>query len=208
MNTNEQTLLGQIRPAIVAVVIFSVLTGLLYPLGMTAVCQVLFSKQANGSIIEREGKAVGSELIGQAFSNPKYFWSRPSATGPVAYNAGASTGSNFGPLNPALIDRVKASVDALRKADPQNTAVIPVDLITSSASGLDPHISPAAAEYQAARVARVRGLPLEKVHELVSQNTKPRQLGFLGERVVNVLELNLALDGWRPPIPHSWKDPI
>jgi K+-transporting ATPase ATPase C chain len=157
----------------------------------------MFPAQANGSLVERDGKAVGSALIGQPFSDPKYFWSRPSATAPMPYNAGASSGSNQGPLNPALADAVKGRVEALQKADPDNKAPVPVDLVTASSSGLDPHISPAAAEYQAGRVAKVRGLAPEKVRALVAEHTEGRQLGFLGEPRVNVLRLNLTLDALR-----------
>jgi K+-transporting ATPase ATPase C chain len=151
--------------------------------------------KANGSLIVKDGKPVGSSLIGQSFSDPKYFWSRPSATGPTPYNASASSGSNLGPTNPALIDAVKARVQALRDADPGNRQPVPVDLVTASASGLDPHISPAAAEYQLARVARVRNLNPVAVRKLVAEHTEGRQFGILGEPRVNVLELNLALDG-------------
>ncbi len=180
-----------------AISICSALTGLLYPFAITGLAQFLFPKQANGSLIYKDGKAVGSSLIGQPFDDPKYFWSRPSATGPVPYNGAASSGSNLGPTNPALFKAVQDRVDALRKADPDNTQPIPVDLVTASASGLDPHISPAAAAYQAGRVAKVRGISLATVQELIQKHTQGRFLGLLGEPGVNVLELNLDLDGAR-----------
>jgi K+-transporting ATPase ATPase C chain len=161
---------------------------------VTGISQLTMSGKANGSLIVKEGKSIGSSLIGQSFSDPKYFWGRPSATGPVPNNAAASSGSNLGPTNPALIDAVKARVQALRDADPGNQQTVPVDLVTASASGLDPHISPAAAEYQLARVARVRNLNADVVHKLVAEYTEGRQFGILGEPRVNVLELNLALD--------------
>jgi K+-transporting ATPase ATPase C chain len=185
---------AQLKNAALMLIALSVLTGIVYPLVVTGIAQAAFSNQANGSLIERDGKAVGSALIGQPFSDPKYFWSRRSATGPVPYNAGASSGSNQGPLNSALADAVKARIEALQQADPDNKAPVPVDLVTASSSGLDPHISPAAAEYQVARVARIRGLSADQVRALVAEHTEGRQLGFLGEPRVNVLKLNLALD--------------
>ncbi|HVO70764.1 MAG TPA: potassium-transporting ATPase subunit KdpC [Aggregatilineaceae bacterium] len=188
------TLLEQLRPALVILALLSVLTGLLYPLAMTGLAQLIFPHKADGGIITRDDQAVGSELIGQSFDDPKYFWGRLSTTGPVPYNAAASTGSNYGPLNPALTDMIQARIDALHAADPQNTAPVPVDLVTSSGSGLDPDISPAAAYYQVPRVARERGLDEATVRQLVDQYTEKRQLGVLGEERVNVLELNLALD--------------
>ena len=184
----------QIRPTFVVLILFTLLTGVIYPLVVTGIAQVVFPDKANGSFIKRNGNIVGSELIGQPFSDPKYFWSRLSATSPFAYNAGSSSGSNYGPLNPALIDGVKKRVQDLKAADSLNSLAIPVDLVTSSASGLDPHISVAAALYQLPRVARVRGMSVPQVRSLVDQFTEGRQLGFLGESRVNVLELNLALD--------------
>jgi potassium-transporting ATPase KdpC subunit len=190
---------GLLRPALTLFVALSLITGLAYPLLVTAVAQIVFPHQANGSLIVRDGKTVGSQLIGQSFGDPKYFWSRPSATGPMAYNAGASGGSNLGPTNPALADAVKGRIEALRAADPGNTAPVPVDLVTASASGLDPHISRAAADYQLARVARVRGLAPDAVRALVDRHTEGAWLGFLGEPRVNVLMLNLALEGGAKP---------
>jgi potassium-transporting ATPase KdpC subunit len=184
---------AQLRAAVLIFLVLTVLTGVAYPLLVMAIAQVAFNHQANGSLIVRDGKVVGSELIGQAFDNPEYFWSRPSATAP-AYNGAASTGSNYGPTNQAQIDAVKGRVAAAREANPDQIAPVPIDLVTVSASGLDPHISPAAADFQIARVAKARGLPEAKVRELVSANTESRTFGVLGEPRVNVLKLNLALD--------------
>ena len=193
-------MLKQLRPAIVSLVLLTLITGVIYPLAVTGIAQVMFPSQANGSLIVRDGKAIGSELIGQSFDDPKYFWGRLSATGTFPYNAfnagnlTASSGSNYGPLNPALIEAVKARIAALKAADPGNTAPIPVDLVTASGSGLDPNISVAAALYQVPRVARARGLSEEAVRALVNQYTSGRQFGILGEPSVKVLELNLALN--------------
>lgn len=187
-------MLKELKPALLMLAVFTVITGGIYPLVVTGIAQGGFPHQANGSLIEHDGKAAGSELIGQPFTDPKYFWGRPSATGPVPYNASASSGSNLGPLNPALEEAVKARIDALKAADPGNAAPIPVDLVTASGSGLDPHISPAAAEYQLGRVARARSLSPDAVRILVTQHSEDRQLGLLGEARVNVLALNLALD--------------
>ena len=186
-----------LRPALVLFVLLSALTGLVYPLAVTGAAQALFPAQAEGSLLLRGGKPVGSALIGQNFSDPGHFWGRPSATAPMPYNASASGGSNQGPLNPALTDAVKSRIEALRAADPGNGQPVPVDLVTASASGLDPHISPAAAHYQAARVARVRKLAPERVEQLIEAHTEGRWLGLLGEPRVNVLALNLALDAMR-----------
>lgn len=182
-----------LRPAVSLFVLLSAITGIAYPLVVTGIARVAFPDAAGGSLVVKDGKAIGSTLIGQNFTDPKHFWGRPSATGPYPYNAAASGGSNQGPLNPALVDAVKGRIDALKAADPGNVKPVPVDLVTASASGLDPHISPAAARYQAARVARVRGLPEEKVQSLVEQHTQAPLLGLLGEPRVNVLQLNLAL---------------
>jgi len=187
-------MLAHCRAAIVSLALFTVVTGLLYPVLVTAIAQVAFPHRANGSLILTDGKPVGSELIGQPFDDPKYFWGRPSATSLFPYNAGASSGSNLGPTNPALTEAVKGRVEALRAADPGNTAPVPVDLVTASGSGLDPHLSPAAALYQVSRVARMRKMEPEAVQRLVEQHTEDRQLGLLGERRVNVLKVNLALD--------------
>ncbi len=187
-----------IRPALVLLLVFTVLTGLVYPLVVTGIAQLVFPAQANGSLIVRNGQTVGSSLIGQQFDDPKYFWGRLSATGPYPYNAAASSGSNLGPTNLALLDEVKARIAALKAADPTNTLPIPVDLVTSSGSGLDPDISVAAALYQVPRVARLRGLTEPAVIALVNRYTQGRALGFLGEPRVNVLELNMALDGVKP----------
>jgi potassium-transporting ATPase KdpC subunit len=195
-----------VRPAVVAILVFTVITGVLYPLAMTALAQIVFPHQANGSLIrDTHGDAIGSELIGQPFSSPAYFWGRLSATAPVPYNAAASSGSNLGPLNPALIGpegtvqgRITALHDADAKAGVANDLPIPVDLVTASASGLDPHISPAAAQYQVARVAALRGIDPATVQALVDQFTEPRLFYLLGEPRVNVLKLNLALDEQYP----------
>jgi len=184
-------MISQLRPAFFMLFIFTVITGVIYPLAVTGIAQVVFPNQSNGSLIVVDGKAVGSELIGQQFDDPKYFWGRPSAAG---YNAAASSGSNYGPMNPALTDMVQARMDALKAADPDNTLPIPVDLVTASGSGLDPQISVAAALYQAHRVASARGLSEADVQSLVEKYTEGRQFGILGEPRVNILKLNLALD--------------
>jgi K+-transporting ATPase ATPase C chain len=193
-------MLTQLRPAITMLVLLTLLTGLLYPLAVTALAQVIFPSQANGSLILRDGQPVGSALIGQPFDDPQYFWGRLSATGTFPYNAfnaenlTGSSGSNLGPTSQTMLDAAQARVDALNAADPGNTAPIPVDLVTASGSGLDPHLSPAAALYQVPRVARARGLSEEAVRQLVAEHTEGRTFGILGEPRVNVLELNLALD--------------
>ncbi|WP_371366798.1 potassium-transporting ATPase subunit KdpC [Pseudomonas sp. QL9] len=187
-------MLALLRPALVLFFVLSLVTGLAYPLLTTGVAKALFPYQATGSLVFKDGKAVGSELIGQSFSDPRYFWSRPSATALTPYNASASGGANLGPLNPALLDAIKTRIAALRAADPGNTAPVPADLVTHSASGLDPHISVAAAQYQAPRVARLRNLPLERVHALIAEHTEGSPHGILGDQRVNVLLLNLALD--------------
>jgi K+-transporting ATPase ATPase C chain len=187
-------MITHLRPALVLLALLSVLTGVIYPLAVTVLAQTLFPREASGGLIVRDGKAVGSELIGQSFTDPRYFWGRLSATSVAPYNAAASSGSNLGPLNPALRDNVVARIEALRSADPGNQALVPVDLVTSSGSGLDPHISLAAALYQAPRVARVRMIDVTVVEAAISRATTGRALGVFGEPVVNVLELNLALD--------------
>ena len=184
----------ELRTAFLVLIALTGVTGVAYPLAVTGLAQLLFPSQANGSLIVEDGRVRGSALIGQNFDDPRYFWSRPSATAPFPDNAAVSSGSNLGPLNDALLDAVKGRVEALRAADPGNTAPVPVDLVTASASGLDPHISPAAAAYQAGRVARVRGLERARVDALVAEHTEGRWLGLLGEPRVNVLELNLGLD--------------
>jgi potassium-transporting ATPase KdpC subunit len=187
-------MLNLLNSAIGLFTLLTVLTGLIYPFAVTGIAQRVFPQQANGSLILEDGQASGSALIGQPFTDPKYFWGRPSATAPFPYNAAASSGSNLGPTNPALLDSVKARIKALREADLGNPASIPVDLVTASGSGLDPHISPAAAEYQINRVAKARKLNLQQVRELVFKYTEGRQFGILGEPRVNVLKLNLTLD--------------
>ncbi len=183
------------RQATLLLLVMTVITGVIYPLVVTGLAQLLFAHSANGSLVERDGKAIGSELIGQAFTDPKYFWSRPSATTPFPDNSASSAASNLGPTNPALTDAVAQRIGALRAADPDNHAAIPVDLVTTSGSGLDPHISPAAARYQLQRVARARGRSADDVARAVAQATEGRQFGILGEPRVNVLKLNLLLDG-------------
>ncbi len=203
MNTNNHTHThatpeGLLRPALVLFLLLTIVTGVLYPLIVTGVAQQAFPAAANGSLITKGDKVIGSRLIGQAFSNPRYFWSRLSATAPMAYNAAASSGSNLGPLNPALEQAVQERIEALRAADPDNSGLVPIDLVTSSASGLDPHISVAAANYQAGRVARERGLPIATVQDLIQQHSEGKWLQWLGEARVNVLQLNLALDAAAP----------
>ncbi len=183
-----------LRQAIACIVVFTVITGVIYPLIVTGVAQLVFPRQANGSLIVNNGKTVGSSLIGQSFSSPKYFWARPSATSPMPYNAANSSGSNLGPLNPALTENVKARIAQLKAADAASKPLVPVDLVTASGSGLDPDISPAAAEYQVSRVAKTRNIDESEVRKLIAEYTRNRQLGILGEPRVNVLELNLALD--------------
>lgn len=183
-----------LRQSVMLLLLMTIITGVLYPLAATGLAQLVFPRQANGSLIEHGGKPVGSALIGQSFTEAKYFWGRPSATAPNPYNAASSSGSNLGPTNPALTDAVKQRIAALRAADPGNTQAVPVDLVTASASGLDPQISPAAAQYQISRVARARGLSAAEVQALVQRYTQGRQLGVLGEPRVNALRLNLALD--------------
>ncbi len=186
-----------LRQAVACIVVFTVITGVIYPLIVTGIAQLVFPRQANGSLIIDNGKTVGSSLIGQSFSSPKYFWARPSATSPIAYNAANSAGSNLGPLNPALTENVKARITQLKAADAASKPLVPVDLVTASGSGLDPDISPAAAEYQVSRVAKTRNIDESEVRKLIAEYTRNRQLGILGEPRVNVLELNLALDNLR-----------
>jgi K+-transporting ATPase ATPase C chain len=184
---------SMIRPALSLFVALTFATGIVYPLAVTGVAKAVFPAQAAGSLIVQDGKTVGSTLIGQSFSDPKYFWGRPSATSPMADNAAGSAGSNLGPLNPALTDAIKGRVDALRAADPGNTAPVPVDLVTTSASGIDPEISVAAAQYQAARIARVRHVAPEVIQGVIARHTQGRIFGLLGEARVNVLQMNLEL---------------
>lgn len=187
-------MLRDLKPAVAIFVLLTLLTGVAYPALVTGLAKLLFPAQANGSLIEKDGKVVGSALVGQPFSDPKYFWGRPSATAPMPYNGGASGGSNQGPLNPALEDALKARIAALKESAPAQSTPIPVDLVTASGSGLDPHISPAAARWQAPRVARLRGIPEDRIAQLIEAHSAGRQFGFLGEPRVNVLTLNLALD--------------
>jgi K+-transporting ATPase ATPase C chain len=187
-------ILKQIRPTIFSFLILTVITGIFYPVLITVIAQTCFQHQANGSLLMRNGKAIGSELIGQAFDDPKYLWGRPSATGPVAFNGASSSGSNFGPLNVDYLNSIEVRVEALKKADPTNVSPIPVDLVTASASGLDPHISIAAALYQVGRIARARGISQQQVQDVIKDNTQHRFLGILGEPVVHVLKVNLKLD--------------
>lgn len=188
---------SQLRPALMSLALLTIVTGVIYPLVVTAIAQLAFPHQANGSLLFRDGQPVGSALVGQQFDAPKYFWGRPSATTPFPYNAASSSGSNLGPTNPALVEQARARLAALRQADADNPLPVPVDLVTASGSGLDPHISPAAAEYQVGRVARARGLDEGEVRRVVAAHTEGRTFGLLGEPRVNVLELNLALDGFR-----------
>lgn len=187
-------MLRQLRAAAVALLSLTLLTGIVYPLAVTLVAKAAFAHEANGSLIEKDGKVVGSALLGQPFDDPRYFWGRVSATSPFPYNAGASSGSNLGPTNPALTENAKARIEALRAVDPTNDLPVPVDLVTASGSGLDPHISPAAAEFQVVRVARARGLDVARVHTLVAFYTQAPTLGLFGEARVNVVALNSALD--------------
>jgi K+-transporting ATPase ATPase C chain len=190
-----------LRPAIVLFLVLTALTGIVYPLAVTAIAQVIFRDQAAGSLVMNGGRPVGSRVLGQSFSDPKYFWSRPSATSPQPYNGIASSASNLGPLNPALTDTIKARIEALKAADPTNTGPVPIDLVTASASGLDPDISLAAASYQVVRIARVRGLDPAAVRTLIDARAQGRFLGVVGEPRINVLDLNLALDALRPMSP-------
>jgi K+-transporting ATPase ATPase C chain len=195
--------MAQLRSAIVVFVALTLITGVAYPALVTLIAQTAFPHQANGSVMEKDGKPIGSALIGQTFDDPRYFWGRPSATSPVTYDASSSTGSNLGPTNPDQKKAVQERVEAMRKAHPEQTGPVPGDLVMASASGLDPHISPAAAEYQIARVAKARGLSEDRVRQLVSSNTEERTLGVLGEPRVNVLRLNLTLDEATKAAPNS-----
>jgi K+-transporting ATPase ATPase C chain len=187
-------MIRQLKPALLFLGVFTILTGLIYPALITGMAQLLFPAQANGNLIEKNGQVIGSTLIGQQFDEAKYFWGRPSATSGVPYNASASGGSNYSALNPSLFDEVQTRLAALKVSDPQNTALVPVDLVTSSGSGLDPNISVASAEFQAERVTKARGISLFSVQSLIDKYTTGRMLGILGEQTVNVLELNIALD--------------
>ncbi|MGC3964758.1 MAG: potassium-transporting ATPase subunit KdpC [Rhodocyclaceae bacterium] len=198
-NESENTsvwrnLIEELRPAVSVFILLTLVTGVLYPAGITAIAQTIFPKQANGSVIERDGKVVGSSLIGQSFSDTRYLWGRPSATAPQPYNGLASSGSNLGPLNPVLAETVAARIEALRKANPTQQGPVPQELVTASASGLDPHISPAAAHWQVPRIASARGLPAERVAAIIDAETERPTLGLFGEARVNVLRVNLALD--------------
>ncbi|WP_348944018.1 potassium-transporting ATPase subunit KdpC [Chitinibacter sp. FCG-7] len=188
----------QFRPAITLFALLTLLTGMIYPLLTTGIAQLLFPQQAAGSLLSQQGQLRGSALIGQSFSEARYFWGRPSATSPMAYNGAASSGSNLGPTNPVLLDGVAARIAALKQAHPEQSGAVPLDLVTASASGLDPHISPAAAQYQLNRVAKARGMSAEQVSALVTQASQGKQWGILGEATVNVLQLNLALDAAKP----------
>ena len=187
----------QIKPAILSFLVLTIITGILYPLFVTGFAQVFFHNKANGSLVYKDGRPIGSLLIGQPYDDPKYLWGRPSATSPFQYNGASSSGSNLGPSNPALIDAVKERIKALKAVDPDNTNPIPIDLVTSSASGLDPHISLSTAYYQIPRVARLRGLPQDTIETIVRKHTKGRLLGIIGEPVVNALEVNLELDEYK-----------
>jgi potassium-transporting ATPase KdpC subunit len=191
---------SELRPAVVLLLVLTALTGLIFPLALTAVAGLVFPRQAEGSLLLRDGRAVGSHLVGQPFSAPRYFWGRLSATRPVPFDASASSGSNLGPLNPTLLEAARARIAALRAADPGARGPVPVDLVTASGSGLDPHVSPAAAEYQVARVARARGLTPAAVRDAIRRHSEGRTFGLLGEPRVNVLEVNLELDARARPV--------